>query len=259
MQSLNKNQLKYFTSLKNKKFREEENLFVVEGEKLAQEVITAKKEVKALIAVDSWISENLNLIKNASFNIIRCSESEFERISNFKTPNKVLLIMPQWHFTDEIPKTFSDLTLLLDDIQDPGNLGTIIRLADWFGISQIVCSEYTADLFNPKVVQATMGAFLRVQLTYTNLPNYIQKAKKNADIEVYGAFLSGDNIYKSNLKKPAFLIMGNESKGISKELEKHIMHKITIPSYSNNGDRTESLNVAVATAIICAEFKRALS
>lgn len=259
MQSLNKSQLKFFSSLKNKKFRDVEDLFVAEGEKLAQEVIAAKKEVKALIAVDSWISENQHMLKNASFDILKCSESDFERISNFKTPNKVLLVMPQWHCTNEIPKIFPDLTLLLDEIQDPGNLGTIIRLADWFGINQIVCSENTADLFNPKVIQATMGAFLRVRLIYTQLPEYIQKAKKDTDIEVYGAFLSGNNIYKSNLKKPAFLIMGNESKGISKELEKYTEHKITIPSYSNNGDRTESLNVAVATAIICAEFRRALS
>jgi TrmH family RNA methyltransferase len=257
--SINKNQIKYFASLKIKKFRDEAQLFVAEGEKLAQEIIIAKKEIRALIAVESWLEENQHLLRNARFEIFRTTEADFERISNFKTPNRVLLVLPQWHYSAETSEMMTNISLMLDDIQDPGNLGTIVRLADWFGIKHIICSEKTADLFNPKVIQSTMGAFLRVKLMYTHLPTYIEHVKKQGEIQVFGAFLEGKDIYQSKLTEPAIILMGNESKGICKELEKVCDHKITIPSYSNNGDRTESLNVAVATAIICAEFRRVLS
>jgi TrmH family RNA methyltransferase len=179
--------------------------------------------------------------------------SEMERISALKSPTEHLALfrIPKQQLNSE--QVRSDITLVLDDVQDPGNLGTIIRLADWFGISDIVCSEDTADCFNPKVVQATMGAILRVRVHYTNLAEWLSSHK---GATIYGTFLEGENIYNAQLEKSGVIVMGNEGQGISAEVAEKVSHKLLIPPYPADRCGSESLNVAVATAVICSEFRR---
>lgn len=185
----------------------------------------------------------------------RITEQQLKKITQLKTPPPILALC-------EIPRNSLDsndwqhcLTLALDDIQDPGNLGTIIRLADWFGIAHVVCSLNTADAYNPKVVQATMGAIARVELHYTNLAAFLAVQSKN-NIPIYGTFLDGDNIYTQELSKSGIIVMGNEGKGISPAIAEWIDKKLLIPSFSSNTTHSESLNVSMATGIVLSEFKR---
>lgn len=239
---VSKNQIKLITSLQQKKFRKEHQLFFAEGKKVIQELIHSNFHLEYLFSTSAVFPE----IKPE--NIIPVSETELKKISALTTPNDCLAV-----FRKPEPKKInpSGLIVALDDIRDPGNLGTIIRLCDWFGISELVCSEETADIYNPKVVQATMGSIARVNVTYVDLGKFI----KETELPVFGTFMDGENIYKSDLPKEGIIIMGNEANGISAPIEKAVKNRLTIPRFGDL-QQAESLNVATATAIILSEFKR---
>ena len=177
------------------------------------------------------------------------------RASLLKTPQEVLAVFEQPHYEFDTNVTDQSLCLALDDVQDPGNLGTIIRIADWFGIEHIFCSSGTADVYNPKTIQATMGAIVRVKLHYCNLPDFLKSASQK-NTPIFGTFLDGENIYTQELPANGIIIMGNEGNGISKQIAEMVTHRILIPNYPQGCETSESLNVAVATAIVCAEFRR---
>jgi TrmH family RNA methyltransferase len=242
---LSKSQVKYIQSLGHKKCRDEEGFFIAEGPKIATELLKARNcVVKQVYAVNDpitigWINENE--IKKGT-TIIEITAEELERISQFKTPNRVLLIAEKIKWEGE-PAIQNTVSLALDTIQDPGNLGTIIRLADWFGIKQITCSKDCADVYNPKVVQASMGSFARVRVDYTDLAGWL---KKNKEVRTYAAVLDGKDITQMEKLTKGILIIGNESKGISEEILNEVDTRITIPGKGN----ADSLNAAVATGII---------
>ena len=238
------NQKKFVKSLGQKKFRTEYNSFIVEGEKVLSELLQSDFEIESIFATQPWIELNLNL----AVECIEVSQKELNSISSLKTPNNILAIVKQKN--NQLVDLSSQLTIALDTIQDPGNLGTIIRTADWFGIKNIICSSDSVDVYNPKVMQATMGSFFRVSVHYINLREFFSKNKK---LTVFGGLLDGENIYKKELNsKGSILLLGNESKGISNELIPFITDKIFIPKFG----KAESLNVAMATAILCSEFAR---
>ena len=229
-------------ALATKQGREEQGAFIAEGEKLVGEIRNSSLHIRRILQTKPIFAEG-ELI----------SEKEMERISQLKSANSVLAVVELPSSRLASVKPSKNLVLALDRVQNPGNLGTIIRLADWFGISDIVCSEDTADCFNPKVVQATMGAILRVRVHYTNLAKWL--AEQN-EAKVYGTFLEGENIYSAELDKSGVIVMGNEGQGISAEVAKCVSHKLLIPPYPTDRCGSESLNVAVATAVICSEFRR---
>ena len=238
---ITKNQIKYIRGLSLKKNRIKEQRFVVEGEKCLEELLNSSFEIVELFALKDWIDENkavFDKVQGVSF-------KELERISNLKSPNKALAVVKMKEQKIIQPK--STVTLVLDDINDPGNLGTIIRMCDWFGVKQIVCSENTVDIYNPKVVQATMGSLFRVNVVYVNLVKYLG----TVNTLIYGAYMEGKNIKNTNSERNSHLVMGNEANGISSEVSKFITNKVAI---KNTGGTTESLNVAVATSILLHEF-----
>ncbi len=239
---LSKNHIKYITSLAQKKYRQKHKLFKAEGVKIVEELLGSTFDVHQIFCTNDF---SLDL---SSDKIIRISESELKKISTLKTPNKVLGIFKIPEKTE--PET-KGLILALDEINDPGNLGTIIRLCDWFGISQLICSENTVDSYNPKVVQASMGSLKRVQIHYLDLITYL----KTTNLPCFIADMDGENVYTSSLPKEAILVMGNEANGISDELRKLIDNSVSIPRFGASQE-TESLNVATATAILLSEFRR---
>ena len=242
---VSKNQIKLITSLQQKKFRQLHKLFIAEGVKVIEELLDSNFVLEHLYVTES-IFESLN---NESKTVI--TESELKKISCLSTPNNCLALFA-------IPETerpiSSGLIVALDAVRDPGNLGTIIRLCDWFGVDQLWCNEQTVDLYNPKVVQATMGSLARVKVHYLDLEKEIQKA----NLPVFGTFMDGENIYQSNLPSEGILILGNEANGISTGIEKLVTSRLAIPRFGNL-QKTESLNVATATAIFLSEFKRSAS
>ena len=229
-------------ALATKQGREEQGAFIAEGEKLVGEIRNSSLRIRRILQTKPIFAEG-ELV----------SEKEMERISQLKSANSVLAVVELPKHKLALADPTKNLVLCLDRIQNPGNLGTIIRLADWFGISDIVCSEDTADCFNPKVVQATMGAILRMRVHYTNLASWLASHK---DARIYGTFLEGENIYNAELEKAGVIVMGNEGQGISAEVAKCVSHKLLIPPYPADRCGSESLNVAVATAVICSEFRR---
>ena len=239
---LSKNQIKLINGLKIKKNRWQNRLFIAEGIKVVEELILSSFKLHTLFGTDAY---------NNKFNIDDLqiiSERELKKISEFNNPNQVFAIfeIPE---KEEIKTT--GFTLVLDEINDPGNLGTIIRLCDWFGVDQLVCSLNTVDCYNPKVVQASMGSLSRVSIVYTDLMPFLGNEKR----PIYGALLEGENVYKSTLPNNAILVMGNEANGISNDIEELITKPITIPQFGTI-QKTESLNVATATAIMLSEFMR---
>lgn len=250
--ALSKNKIKLFHSLIRKKNRDELGLFIAEGEKTINQLIDGGFQLHTLAATNAILK---NFTKQHCEKI-EMSYAELKKISALKTPQGIIAIFHQPQ-QGEAPLQPNELTLAIDSIQDPGNLGTIIRLASWFGINQIVCSNTTVDCYNPKVIQATMGAIANVQIYYTHLPSYLMKAGEQ-NIPVFGTFLEGDNIYKQSLKENGIVIFGNEGNGISDEVSKTVNYKLLIPSFARNGENVESLNVSMAAAIICSEFKRNL-
>ena len=242
--SLSKNTLKLITSLSQKKYRQKHNLFIAEGVKVVNELLQSSFKVNCLYTTDVSLFDKHKVV------VEEISENELRKLSGLKTPNKVVGVF-------EIPKEnalVQDVfTLALDDINDPGNLGTIIRLCDWFGITQLVCSNKTVDCYNAKVVQATMGSLTRVRIIYTDLIDFLTEAQ----LPTYTADMEGANVYKAKLPLKAVLVMGNEANGISNEVNAVIQQKLTIPRFGE-AQQTESLNVATATAILLSEFKRGL-
>lgn len=246
---ISKNRLKLIRSLNQKKYRDKNNLFLAEGPKLVGELLEVLP-CDFLAATPDWLTENKGF---EAEEIIAVSYEELKKGSLQQTPQQVLALFkqPQHTFNPEIIK--NNLCLALDDIQSPGNLGTIIRLADWFGIKDVFCSLNTVDLYNPKTVQATMGAIARVRVHYTNLTTLIKQLE---DTPIYGSFLEGNPIYEEKIENRGLIVMGNEGKGINEEIEALTTNKLYIPNYPPDRKGSESLNVAIATAIICAEFRR---
>ena len=228
---ISKNQIKYLKSLELKKFRDQHGVFVAEGPKVVNDL-------------------------KGHFELVELLEGEdADRVSFLDTPQHVFAVFKKAAEVS-IPSPHDELMLALDDVQNPGNLGTIIRLADWFGITHILCSRGCADVYNPKVVQATMGALARVQIHEADLPQTIANLQSGAEFPVYGTFLEGDNIYQSTLQPHGLIVMGNEGHGISAEVATLVSHRLLIPNYPQGRETSESLNVAIATAIVCSEFRR---
>lgn len=246
---ISKNKIKYIRSLELKKNRKQENMFVAEGHKLVGDLLNIFP-CKFIAATQEWWDENLNILADEKTVV---SEDELAKTSFLKHPQSVLAVFEQCNEAFDLSILKTSLCLALDDIQDPGNLGTIIRLADWFGIEHIFCSIGTVDVYNPKTIQATMGAIARVKLHYCSLSELISQA---TDIPIYGTFLDGKNMYNEQLSTNGLIVMGNEGNGISKEIEQLINRKLYIPNYPQDRKTSESLNVAMATSIICAEFRR---
>lgn len=246
---ISKNKIKFIRSLEQKKFRKENGVFLAEGNKLVSDLSDFFK-CKILVATQQWLDSNRNIIADEK---IYVEKDELSRVSLLKTPQDVLAVfeIPSYTLSMDCPR--NELCLALDDVQDPGNLGTIIRIADWFGIKYIYCSHGTADAFSPKTVQATMGALARVKLHYCNIKELISSLN---DVPVFGTFLDGDSIYNNTLSSNGLIVMGNEGNGISKEVAELINRRILIPNYPQGNETTDSLNVAVATAIVCSEFRR---
>jgi len=240
--SLSKNHIKLITSLQQKKYRQKHKLFIAEGVKVVNELLNSAFDVEQLFATSDFV----NSPRRA--NDVEVSEAELKKISQLKTPNKVLGL---FKIPEKLPTKNTGLIVALDAINDPGNLGTIIRLCDWFGVQKLVCSTTTIDSYNQKVVQASMGSLARVEIVHTDLTHYL----KEAELPIFIADMEGENIYKVALPKEAILVMGNEANGISEEIRKMVDTKISIPRFGDIQE-TESLNVATATAILLSEFKR---
>lgn len=234
---ISKNQLKAVRQLEMKKYRTREGLFVAEGPKVVGDLLRCGFHPAMLFATAEWKGSDAQLV----------TDDELRKLSFLQHPQQVLAVFPIPDVQPAAQK--SQLALVLDGVQDPGNLGTIIRIADWFGISTIFCSEDTADAWNPKVVQATMGSIARVQIVYCDL----QQLLKDTTLPVYGTLLDGNNIYEQELKPEGYIVMGNEGNGISAPIRQLVTHRLLIPSFRPGA---ESLNVAIATAITCSEFRR---
>lgn len=244
---LSKRQIKYFKSLQLKKYRQQERKFLVEGAKGVTEVLQSDFNVTNLLGTTAFLNTLDQRLCQEVGEVHECKEVELSQVGTFKTNNAGIAIvnMPD---EQDFQAPSDQLSLALDDVRDPGNLGTIIRIADWYGITNIFCSHETADVFNPKVINATMGSFTRVSVHYTNLEALLKKS----DLDVYGALLEGDSIYESDLKDHGLILMGNESQGISDALKPLITHTLHIPARGG----AESLNVSVATAVILDNFFR---
>jgi TrmH family RNA methyltransferase len=253
---LSKSQITFINSLKQKKYREEQQLFIAEGAKIVPELLNSSIIVKQIYATSDFLR---NIIIPAGIERFEIKENELERISSLTKANEVLAVCETPNYVLDNESLKGKLNLVLDDIKDPGNLGTIIRIADWFGIENIVCSSETVDAFNPKVVQATMGSIARIKIHYTSLTEFISVQSSKFKVPAYGALLEGKNIYSEKLSSEGLIVIGNESRGISDEIQKLITNKISIPSFSHyksGGGEAESLNAAIATSIICSEFRR---
>ncbi len=240
---MTKNEIQFVRSLHDKASRTEHGVFLAEGEKLIGEIIASGLKVQKIYALEGAAS---------SLCAEQVSPKEMERISTLKSANNSVAVVEIPRYTLDASQLKGKLILALDEVQNPGNLGTIIRLADWFGIEDIVCSPSSADLYNPKVVQATMGALTRVRVHYTPLVPFL----KECSMTIYGTLLSGDNIYCSTLSPEGVIVMGNEGRGVSKEVAELIDKALYIPPFPADRAGSESLNVAIATAVICSEFRR---
>jgi len=248
---VSKNQIKLITSLQQKKYRNEHQLFLAEGVKVIQELLQSNFVLEHLFVTEAIFEKVIPSQKTL------VNETDMKRISALSTPSSCLAV---FKIPPSTPIETKGLTVALDDIRDPGNLGTIIRLCDWFGVQQVICSKETVDVYNPKVIQATMGSITRVSINYVDLKQFISESP----LPVYGTFMDGTNVYKETLPKDAILIMGNEANGISATIEYLVNNRIAIPRFPSavrsalSGDlqQTESLNVATATAIFLSEFRR---
>ena len=246
---ISKNKIKYIRSLELKKNRNKEGKFVAEGFKVVDDLL-ALQPADLIVATQEWL-HGKHLADQTE--VIEVTEEELKKVSFLQHPQQVLAVFRQATSGDYSINT-SELSLALDGVQDPGNLGTIIRIADWFGITHIYCSQDTADVYNPKVVQATMGSIARVKVEYGNLLALVESLP--ADVPVYGTLLDGDNIYQQQLENRGLIVMGNEGKGISPALAKKVNHRLLIPNFPKGRATADSLNVAIATAITCSEFRR---
>lgn len=249
---ISKNRLKYIRSLERKKHRKESGAFVVEGPKTVSDMLYSFR-CRYVGATKEWLDKNSGRLA-ADVEVDELTLEELSRASFQEHPQQVIAVfdIPSYHYDPTIPER--QLVLALDEIQNPGNLGTIIRIADWFGISDIICSEGTADIYNPKTVQSAMGSMSRVKVHYVDLAEMLKSLPSSCP--VYGTFLDGENVYGSSLQDHGVIVMGNEGNGISDDILPFITHKLTIPNFNTAETQADSLNVAVATAVICSEFKR---
>lgn len=244
---MTKAEIQFVRSLADKRTRDQEQLFIAEGSKLVEEIIVSEFAIRRIYTTRCDL-------KGANVELI--DVREMERISQLKSATDTLAIVEQPRHTLSIKTLCGRLTIALDGVQNPGNMGTIIRLADWFGVEDIICTKECADLYNPKVVQATMGAILRVRVHYTdNLTSVLRKASER-NIPIYGTLLDGENIYTKSLTPNGIVVMGNEGRGLSEECRQAVTSRILIPSYPIDTPTSESLNVAMATGIVLAEFRR---
>jgi RNA methyltransferase, TrmH family len=238
---ITKNQIKYINSLQQKKFRLEHQSFVVEGAKSVLELLKSDFEIELLFVTNDFFVENEDLLQNLSVQAIIVNSVDLEKAGSFSSNNAALVIVKTKKNVELLVEE-NEFALILDDIRDPGNLGTIIRIADWYAIKKVICSESTVDFYNPKVINSTMGSFTRTQLFYTDLETFIKKQ----DLNIYGALLNGENIHRTKFPKSGYIVIGNEANGISEPIEKLITHKITIPRFGG----AESLNAGIATAVV---------
>jgi len=239
--------IKLINALGKSHGRKKHHAFLVEGVKMVDEVLQSDLSIHLIVATKEWLQDHLKFADQENFRLL--TERELKKISNFSTSNQVLVVAQTPEET-AIKIENEELVLVLNTIQDPGNMGTIIRTADWYGINKIICTKETVDAYSPKVVQSSMGSVFRSQIYYTNIVEVLEQNDK----PIYGSLLSGDNIYKLNLKPNGFIIIGNESKGISPEVQKLITQAIYIPSFKDS--KAESLNAAIACGIILSEFRR---
>lgn len=262
---ISKNKVKLIRSLEHKKYRKELGLFVAEGPKVVGDLLCAGQLPKMLVATPEGIDMmekrgiDCTKVQETGTEYIMVTAGELRKMSFLQHPQEVLGVFPlpckgQDAVMTEDSMKIKGLVLALDGVQDPGNLGTIIRIADWFGIETIYCSPDTADAYNPKVVQATMGSISRVHIMYTDLTALIDKQPES--MPVYGTLLDGENMYEANLSAEGIIVMGNEGNGLTDAVRQRLTHRLLIPSYPPDSPTAESLNVAVATAIVCAEFRR---
>jgi len=246
---LSKNKIKHILSLSRKKERDESLLFVAEGNKIVTDLLPLFR-CQTLILTEEF---RKTLSSYQAEEVIIATKEEIKKASQLNTPQSALAVFYQPTYTLDFASLKNKFSLMLDTIQDPGNLGTIIRIADWFGIEDVICSKETADVYNSKTIQATMGAIGRVHVHYHDLSDFLAKVP---NVPLFGAFLEGENIYKTALPTNGILLMGNEGKGISPQLKSRVTHKLFIPNFPAGKKTSESLNVAVATAIACSEFRR---
>lgn len=248
---LSKNQIKYINSLKIKKFRQQYEAFVVEGAKSVLELLESDYAIEMVIATDDFL-QKYGRISSTSTQWVTCLPSEMDRLGSFQN-NDTCLAVAKTKENTYLCVDANEYALILDEIRDPGNLGTIIRIADWYGIQKIICSENTTDFYNPKVIAASKGSFTRVKTFYTSLPEFIEKQYSNP--QFIGAFLNGKPLYDFAFpKEGGYLIMGNESQGIGSQVDQYITHRVTIPRFGG----AESLNVGIATAILCDHLRQQL-
>ncbi len=247
---LSKNTVKFIKSLHQKKYRNLHGKFLVEGEKSVLEVLKSNFFVESLVGTQQFYQTHFEGLRNFQGNRFEVTQNQLETLGTFKS-NKDALVVVDMPKSSSIQLDPNQLILALDNVKDPGNLGTIIRIADWYGIKNLLISEESAEIFNPRVIQSTMGSFTRIRWEYCDL----RKKLSDYDGLIYGALLYGDNLHGRSLAKPGVLVMGNESRGISDEIESLVSDRITIPSFG----QAESLNVAIATAVILDSFKRDLS
>ncbi len=248
---ISKAKIKDIAKYQQKKYRDIDNVFIAEGIKIVSELLNIF-ECKILLTTEE---DKIPLDKKIKETYV-VSNDDIKRVSTLKNPQGVFAIFEKPQYSPDINKLPNQLSLALDDIQDPGNLGTILRIADWYGIENIFCSKNCVDVFNPKVIQATMGAIARVKVFYVDLADFL--SKQSSKLPIYGTFLDGEDMYQKQLSKNGIIVMGNEGNGIGKEVEATINEKLYIPNYPKERETSESLNVAIATAIICSEFRRGL-
>ena len=247
---ISKARIKWIKSLEMRKYRLLHGAFVAEGPKLVGELLPHSNPLY-IAATKDWLTHNGHLVRSAK-EVDEVSQQELERASLLRTPQSVLAVFPIPSYNFQLSTFKGQLVLALDGIQDPGNLGTILRIADWFGIREVLCSEGTADVYGPKCVQSCMGALARIQVHYCNLAEVLREV----EMPIFGTFLDGTNIYNEELSQSGIIVMGNEGNGISEEVGKLVNRRLLIPNFPKGSQTTESLNVAVATGIVCAEFRR---
>lgn len=244
---MTKAEIQFVRSLADKRTRDAEHLFVAEGFKLVDEIRHSELRIRNIYTTRDDISGR---------DVVRIEKREMERISQLNTASDILAVVEQPRYKLALDSLKGELTLALDGVQNPGNMGTIIRLADWFGVKRVICSRECADLYNPKVVQATMGALLRVKVHYVDNLSALLSEARTEGLAIYGTLLDGNNIYHEKLSSEGIIVMGNEGRGLSEECRNTLSHKLFIPPYPADAPTSESLNVAMATGIILAEFRR---
>jgi RNA methyltransferase, TrmH family len=244
---ITKNQIKYINSLQQKKFRVENQSFVVEGAKSVLELLRSDFETELLFVTDEFFELHQNQLQGFHIQAIIVNQGDLEKAGSFSSNNAALAVVKTKE-NEELLVGDNEFALILDDVRDPGNLGTIIRVADWYGVHKIICSHSTVDFYNPKVISATMGSFTRSNLYYTDLEDFI----KNQTVNIYGTLLNGENIHQTKFSESGYIVIGNEANGISPAIEQLITHKITIPKFG----QAESLNAGIATAVVLDNLRR---